>query len=197
MADLKKLDALARRLRYRIIETSHKTRRRIWAPACPVQICWWSSISTSCASTPTQPARRPRPGPLHSEQRPRCACAVSGARACAASTGDALLADYGQDGSLFAEHPPTPAHLPGIEAATGSLGHGLPMGVGMALAARIQDHDYNVVVVLGDGECNEGSIWEAAMLGGAQRVERSVRRRRLQQVAGHRPQRGDHGARSR
>src|SRR5262245_7045592 len=84
----------------------------------------------------------------------------------------ALLDDYGQDGSLFAEHPPTPDHLPGIEAATGSLGHGLPMGLGMALAARIHGHSYNVVVLSSDGECNEGVMWEAAMLAASQRVER-------------------------
>jgi transketolase len=83
-----------------------------------------------------------------------------------------LLSDYGQDGSLFAEHPPTPDHLAGIEAATGSLGHGLPMGLGMALAGRIQRQQYNVVALVSDGECNEGSIWEAAMLAAAQRVER-------------------------
>jgi len=83
-----------------------------------------------------------------------------------------LLADYGKDGSLFAEHPPTPDQLPGIEAATGSLGHGLPMGLGMALAARIQKRDYNVIALLSDGECNEGSIWEAAMMAAAQKVER-------------------------
>jgi transketolase len=71
---------------------------------------------------------------------------------------------------VFAEHPPTPDHLAGIEAATGSLGHGLPIGLGMALAGRIQQRPYNVYVVLGDGECNEGSIWEAAMLASAQRV---------------------------
>jgi transketolase len=82
------------------------------------------------------------------------------------------LADYGQDGSIFAEHPPTPDQLPGLEAATGSLGHGLPMGVGMALAARVQGQQYNVMALCGDGECNEGSIWEAAMLAAAQRLER-------------------------
>ena len=83
-----------------------------------------------------------------------------------------LLEDYGQDGSLFAEHPPTPDHLPGIEAATGSLGHGLPMGLGMALAGRIQGRAYNVVALSSDGECNEGSIWEAAMFAAAQKMER-------------------------
>lgn len=80
------------------------------------------------------------------------------------------LDTYGQDGGVFAEHPPTPDHLAGIEAATGSLGHGLPIGLGMAMSARIQVQTYNVYAVLGDGECNEGSNWEAAMLASAQRV---------------------------
>jgi transketolase len=83
---------------------------------------------------------------------------------------EAMLDSYGQDGGIFAEHPPTPDHLAGIEAATGSLGHGLPIGLGMALSARIQKQNYNVVVVLGDGECNEGSVWEAAMMAAAQQV---------------------------
>jgi len=81
------------------------------------------------------------------------------------------LLDYGKDGGVFAEHPPTPDHLPGIEAATGSLGHGLPLGLGMALAGRIQAKEYKVFVLLGDGECNEGSVWEAAMLAAGQRVD--------------------------
>ena len=83
-----------------------------------------------------------------------------------------MLDHYGEDGGIFAEHPPAPAYLPGIEAATGSLGHGLPMGLGMALSARIQHQPYNVYVVLSDGECNEGSVWEAAMLAAAQKVNR-------------------------
>lgn len=80
------------------------------------------------------------------------------------------LERYGENGSLFGEHPPTPSHLAGIEAATGSLGHGLPMGLGMALASRIQRLQYQVYVVLSDGECNEGSVWEAALLAAAQKV---------------------------
>lgn len=82
-----------------------------------------------------------------------------------------LLDDYGVDGGYFAEHPPTPDCVPGIEAATGSLGHGLPLGLGMAMAGRIQDQAYNVYVLLGDGECNEGSVWEAAMLAAAQKMK--------------------------
>jgi transketolase len=81
------------------------------------------------------------------------------------------LKNYGVDGGVFAEHPPTPDHLSGIEAATGSLGHGLPIGLGMALAGRIQGQNYNVYAVLSDGECNEGSVWESAMLAAAQKVK--------------------------
>ncbi len=80
------------------------------------------------------------------------------------------LDNYGENGSIFAEHPPAPSHLAGIEAATGSLGHGLPLGLGMALASRINKLDYNVYAVLSDGECNEGSNWEAALLAAAQKV---------------------------
>lgn len=83
----------------------------------------------------------------------------------------AELARYGEDGSRFGEHPP--AHgVPGIEAATGALGHGLPMGVGLALASRLMGHQNRVYVLMGDGECNEGSVWEAAMMASAQRLER-------------------------
>jgi transketolase len=80
------------------------------------------------------------------------------------------LADFGADGSVFGEHPPTPDRLPGIEAATGSLGHGLPIALGMALAARIRGQSYRVFAILSDGECNEGSTWEAALMAAAQRV---------------------------
>lgn len=80
------------------------------------------------------------------------------------------LEDYGKDGSIFGEHPPAPKYLPGIEAATGSLGHGLPMGLGMALAARIQGASYRTYVILSDGECNEGSVWEAALMAAAQKI---------------------------
>jgi transketolase len=58
---------------------------------------------------------------------------------------------------------PEKGRLPGIEASTGALGHGLSIGLGMALAARIQRRSSRVFVVMGDGEINEGSVWEAAM----------------------------------
>ena len=63
--------------------------------------------------------------------------------------------------SLLGGHPSF--YLPGVEAATGALGHGLSIAVGMALAGRIDHKTYKTFVILGDGECQEGSIWEAAM----------------------------------
>ena len=80
------------------------------------------------------------------------------------------LATYNKDGGRLAEHPPANL-LPGIEAATGSLGHGLPLGLGMALAGRIQGHTYRVYALLSDGENNEGSVWEAAMFAAGQKLD--------------------------
>jgi transketolase len=54
-------------------------------------------------------------------------------------------------------------HLPGVEASTGSLGQGLSIANGMALAGRLDGRDYRVYVLLGDGEVDEGQVWEAAM----------------------------------
>lgn len=80
------------------------------------------------------------------------------------------LAEFGQPGSVFHEHPPKPGYIAGVEAATGSLGHGLPMALGMAIAQRIKGSSSRSYALLSDGECNEGSIWEAAMLAAGQNV---------------------------
>lgn len=83
---------------------------------------------------------------------------------------EAILETYNKDGSVLAEHP-GPNCVPGVEAATGSLGHGLPIALGMALAGRMQGLSYRVYALLSDGECNEGSVWEAAMFAPAQKLE--------------------------
>jgi transketolase len=82
------------------------------------------------------------------------------------------LATYKQPGSRLAGHPHT--GIPGVELATGSLGHGLPVGVGLALAGKHDRRDYRVFVVLGDGECQEGSVWEAAMAAAHYRLDNLV-----------------------
>ena len=73
------------------------------------------------------------------------------------------LRTFSQAGSPLIGHPNN--KVPGVEVCTGALGHGLPVGVGMALAAKRTGTDANVYVVMGDGEQAEGSIWEAAMAG--------------------------------
>lgn len=162
------IQARARVIRARIIENSHKTSTPHLG-SCLSCVDMLAAIYFS--------ALRIDPSRPHAPDRDRFilskghgAPALFQVLAMRGFYPEALLDDYGQDGSLFAEHPPTPDHLPGIEAATGSLGHGLPLGLGMALAGRIQKQDYRVYVLLSDGECNEGSVWEAAMLAAAQKV---------------------------
>src|SRR5499427_7083103 len=77
-----------------------------------------------------------------------------------------------QLGSDLEGHP-TP-RLPFADVATGSLGQGLSVGVGMALCARLDELDYRTYVLLGDGECSEGSVWEAASLAGLNQLNNLI-----------------------
>ena len=74
----------------------------------------------------------------------------------------ALLETFIQDGSHLPGHPSSML-LPGIEASTGSLGHGLGIGIGMALAGKRDSKTYRTVAILSDGECDEGSTWEGIL----------------------------------
>lgn len=71
------------------------------------------------------------------------------------------LKTHYQNGSRLSGH--VSHHLPGVDFSTGSLGHGLSAGAGMAYAAKKDGKSHKVYVVLGDGECDEGSVWEAAL----------------------------------
>jgi len=71
------------------------------------------------------------------------------------------LEEYGQEGSQFLCH--TSHHIPGVEISAGSLGHGLPIGCGIAYSAKIQKKSYRTYVIVGDGEMDEGSNWEALL----------------------------------
>jgi transketolase len=76
-------------------------------------------------------------------------------------------------GSIYQGHPDV-RFIPALEASTGSLGEGLSLGIGMALAARLDKSPTRVYVVLGDGESQEGQIWESAMFGGNKGVDNLV-----------------------
>jgi transketolase len=84
----------------------------------------------------------------------------------------AELLSFCRNESRLGGHPDR--NIPGIEADTGSLGHGLGIGAGMALAARLDGKEHLTVILLGDGECYEGSIWEAALFAGHQKLSRLV-----------------------
>lgn len=71
------------------------------------------------------------------------------------------LKTHYQNGSRLSGH--VSHYLPGIDLSTGSLGHGLPVAAGMAYAAKKENKNHRVFCILGDGECNEGSVWEAVM----------------------------------
>lgn len=81
-----------------------------------------------------------------------------------------LLPTLRELGSPLEGHPNMRV-LPGLEASTGSLGQGLSIGLGHALAARLDGRDYRVYVLIGDGESDEGQIWEAAMAAAKYRVD--------------------------
>ncbi len=73
------------------------------------------------------------------------------------------LKTFAKYDSMFGGHPDC-TKVPGIEASTGSLGHGFPMAVGVALGLKINKIPSRVFTLVGDGECNEGTVWESALL---------------------------------
>ena len=82
---------------------------------------------------------------------------------------EAELWKFCQSDGILGGHPEY-GKVPGIEASTGSLGHGLSIGIGFALNARYEKANYRTFVILGDGESNEGSVWEAAMCAGKHKL---------------------------
>ncbi len=85
----------------------------------------------------------------------------------------AELSKFCAFGSILGGHPQY-GKVSGVEASTGSLGHGLSIGVGIALNGRIEKKNYRTFVLLGDGECNEGSVWEAAMCASKHKLDRLI-----------------------
>lgn len=78
------------------------------------------------------------------------------------------LWDFCKSDGILGGHPDK--KIPGVEVATGSLGHGLPIGIGFALNERYEKAGYRTFVIIGDGESNEGSIWEAALSAGKHKL---------------------------
>ena len=162
------LEGVARRLRGRVIQMSHKAQAAHLASAlscCDILAAAYWHAARLDPKNPKDPLRD-----RFILSKGHAASALYSALAFKGYFPEAELDSFCMDGSRLAEHPPANL-LPGVEAATGSLGHGLPIGLGMALAARIEGAAYRVFVLLSDGENNEGSVWEAAMFAGGQRLD--------------------------
>lgn len=87
--------------------------------------------------------------------------------------GDEELRGFATDGGTLEQHP-TRNVKQGIEVSTGSLGHGLSMGIGMAVAAKRDGRNNRVFVLMSDGELNEGSVWEAVMFAAHHRLDNLI-----------------------
>src|SRR5688572_13684682 len=162
------LEMISRRLRFKLIQMSHKagTPHLGSALSCVdiLVAAYWTTLEidpqNSC-------------DPLRDRfilSKGHAATALYATLAERGFFAKELLETFAQHGAPLAEQP-APNCAAGVELATGSLGHGLPVGVGMAIAARIQKRDYRVFVCMSDGECNEGTVWEAAMFAPAQKLE--------------------------
>lgn len=100
------------------------------------------------------------------------ACVYAALAECGFFPLEQLLTHY-QDGSLLSGHV-SHKGIPGVELSTGSLGHGLGVGAGMALGAKLDGHGWRVFVLLSDGECDEGSNWEAVLFAAHHGLENLV-----------------------
>lgn len=120
--------------------------------------------------------------PKNPRWKERDRCLLSKGHGCIALF--AILADKGffpmeemdkfcRPEGILGGHPEY-GKVPGVEASTGALGHGLSIGLGMALAARAEKRDSKIFVIMGDGEINEGSVWEAAMSIGKHKLDNLV-----------------------
>ena len=81
---------------------------------------------------------------------------------------DKLLSTFNKKNSILEEHPSI--KIPGIETSTGALGHGLPVLCGMAYASKLRKDKRKHFIVMGDGECNEGTVWEAALFASSKKL---------------------------
>lgn len=133
------------------------------------------------AATPADPARD-----RFVMSKGHCTGALYATLAAAGFFPEEELSTYLQPESRLNGHP-NRRYLPGVETNTGPLGHGLPVAVGIATAGQIDGAEFRTFVLTGDGELQEGSVWEAAMYAGHRKLDRLtviVDRNRLQQGAG-------------
>lgn len=168
---LPQLEKLASSIRYQTVLMSHRGKASHLGSALScvdlLVAAYWSFLKIDAQ----KPSDRLRDRFFLSKGH-----AVSALYACLAEKGffpKEWLQTFNQDGNSLPEHP-SPGCAPGVELASGSLGHGLSVGLGHALAGKILNENYRVVVLLSDGECNEGSTWEGALFAPAQQLKNVI-----------------------
>jgi transketolase len=161
MNDPAALDLIARKVRFRLIEMSHRAQTAHLAGALScvdlLVALYWTTLRAG-PSAPHDPARD-----RFILSKGHTISALYTVLAMRGYFPEQNLAEYNREGAGLPEQP-SPNCVPGVEWATGSLGHGLGVGLGMAVASRIQGPPFRTFVLMSDGECQEGSVWEAAML---------------------------------
>ena len=158
-ASYNELVDVARRIRIRIVEMAHKARTPHVASALSCADVLTALYFRVLRIDPASPDDETRDRFLLSKGHGCTAlyAALALRGFCAAE----VLEEYARDGGRLPEHP-SPRCLPGVEFASGSLGHGLAVGAGLALSARLRGLNFRTYLLLSDGECYEGSVWETA-----------------------------------
>jgi len=171
MAQNKKLQGLATQVREHIIEMSYGSKSaEIGSSLCIADIL----ITLYFAILDIDPKQPERPDRDHFVlSKGHGAAAMYATMALRGYFPETELKRYRVDGGRFHCHPCRSASR-GIEVSTGSLGHGLPIAIGMALTMKSEWPNKKVFVLVGDGECNEGSIWEAAMFASSHKLSNVV-----------------------
>ncbi len=158
--DQKELDLVSRQIRAEIIETSHKSEA-MHLGGCLSCVDILVALYFGCMSVhPEDASWLDRDRFILSKGH--AALALYTVLAYRGFYTREQTSTFNKDGSPFTEHPVW-KNIHGIDATSGSLGHGLGIGSGMALAAKISGKQYRTFVLMSDGECDEGSVWEAAL----------------------------------
>lgn len=169
--DADELRDLAREIRRRVLRMTHLGRASHVGSSLSITDVIAVLYGATLNIDPADPADPGRDRLIMSKGH--ASAALYAALALRGFFDEALLDTFYQDGTSLCGHV-TAGAVPGVEHSTGSLGHGLSVGAGMALAAVLDRAQYRTFVILSDGECDEGAVWESAMFAGHHHLDNLV-----------------------